>query len=316
MPKVDAKVIQELLDEIDALQKTVENAGQEGRDKLASINLSEVLNQVRLGGKFEPDGWDRGPESDQQVLLHKLTSIRESLHAAADLDGPPQEWHIMYKDYASNGYIITWTAVGLALTALLLWAIVSNWSRATGADFSSRTQLAINNIEAAWINTGKARTELSDAKAKLASVTVDSDRKVAQTTVDSKTQALAEAEKTEKSAVDEIIAISKTGPTEDSVLMMVILLGALGGSVHFFSSLVMFIGNRKLMRSWLPYYLAMPFLGAGLAAIVYMLLRVGIINVNPSGASAGGAGIANLNLTAIYAFAPSPDCLRGLQLIS
>jgi hypothetical protein len=34
-----------------------------------------------------------------------------------------------------------------------------------------------------------------------------------------------------------------------------------------------------------------------------MLLRVGIINVNPSGASPGGAGIANLNLTAIYAFA-------------
>ena len=38
-----------------------------------------------------------------------------------------------------------------------------------------------------------------------------------------------------------------------------------------------------------------------MAPIVYMLLRVGIIN--PSGVSGDGSSVANLNLMAIYAFA-------------
>jgi hypothetical protein len=82
---------------------------------------------------------------------------------------------------------------------------------------------------------------------------------------------------------------------------MVVLLGALGGALHFLGSLVKFIGNRQLKRSWLPYYLAMPFTGAGLSLIVYMLLRVGLIA--PTGTGGAGAGLAHLNLMAIYAFA-------------
>ena len=45
----------------------------------------------------------------------------------------------------------------------------------------------------------------------------------------------------------------------------------------------------------------MPFTGAGLAPIIYMMLRVGI--VSPSGISSNGSGVSNLNLMAIYAFA-------------
>jgi hypothetical protein len=58
---------------------------------------------------------------------------------------------------------------------------------------------------------------------------------------------------------------------------------------------------RKLKQSWLLFYLVMSWTGAGLAPIVYMLIRVGI--VSPSGAASGGTGLANLNLIAIYAFA-------------
>ena len=86
--------------------------------------------------------------------------------------------------------------------------------------------------------------------------------------------------------------------TEDIVLLMVILLGALGGSLHFVGSIVKYIGNRKLKRSWLSHYMAMPFVGAALAPIVYMLLRIGL--VNPTGVTGEGSGISSLNLIAIY----------------
>ncbi len=82
---------------------------------------------------------------------------------------------------------------------------------------------------------------------------------------------------------------------------MVILLGALGGTLHLVGSLVKYVGNRQLKRSWLLYYLYAPFAGAALAPILYMLLRVGILS--PTGGPSTGSNIVSLNLLAIYAFA-------------
>ena len=81
---------------------------------------------------------------------------------------------------------------------------------------------------------------------------------------------------------------------------MVVLLGALGGSLHLVGSLVKYVGNRQLKRSWLLYYFYTPVAGAALAPIVYMLLRSGfsVQQVHPPVAL-----ISNLNLIAIYAFA-------------
>ncbi len=79
------------------------------------------------------------------------------------------------------------------------------------------------------------------------------------------------------------------------------MLGALGGTLHLVSSLFKYVGNRRFKRSWILYYLAMPFTGAGLAPVVYLLLRVGVI-ASPGGAT-GGANLAHLNLVFIYAFA-------------
>jgi hypothetical protein len=88
---------------------------------------------------------------------------------------------------------------------------------------------------------------------------------------------------------------------EGVVIWMVMLLGALGGTLHAISSLVRFVGDRELKRSWVLHYLSLPVVGAMLAAIVYMLLRVGILA--PSTTSSDGGGVANLNFIAIYAFA-------------
>lgn len=89
-------------------------------------------------------------------------------------------------------------------------------------------------------------------------------------------------------------------PSEGTVLLMIIFMGLLGGCLHWTSSLAMFIGNGQLLRRWIPYYLIMPFEGAALAPVIYLLLRIGVLG---SGGGAGGGGTASLNLVSLYAFA-------------
>jgi hypothetical protein len=84
--------------------------------------------------------------------------------------------------------------------------------------------------------------------------------------------------------------------SEADLLRMVLLMGALGGSIHWMSSLANFIGNGNLYRRWVPYYLLAPLQGAALAVVVYLLLRVGVLS------NAGNAP-AHLNLLGLYAFA-------------
>jgi len=91
----------------------------------------------------------------------------------------------------------------------------------------------------------------------------------------------------------------QAGPNEWVVVVMCVMLGAIGGTLRLISSLVSYIGNRQLLTSWVPYYISMPFQGAILAPIVYLLLRVGILSPSVSGDSS----TALLNLVSIYAFA-------------
>ena len=88
--------------------------------------------------------------------------------------------------------------------------------------------------------------------------------------------------------------------TEGQVLRMVILMGALGGAIHWMSSLVNYIGNGNFFRRWIPYYLLAPFQGAALAMLVYLLLRVGVLAPPVSGTQNVGQ---ILNLLGLYAFA-------------
>jgi hypothetical protein len=82
---------------------------------------------------------------------------------------------------------------------------------------------------------------------------------------------------------------------ELEVLRMVIMMGILGGLLHYTSSLALYIGNRRLQRSWIVYYMLMPFEGAALAPIVYLLLRVGVLSP--------GSGTGSINTLGMYAFA-------------
>ena len=314
MAIIEARIIQETDDQIETFRKAIETAGEEGRNKLKSIKVDEVRQQVprTTEGKIDTAAWSVLGEGKQQEVYQRLVLVRDALHAAAELDGPTDPKHIMYAEYASNTAIIIWTIIGFLLTAGLLYMIALRWSQATGTDFTkkienaTRSQGALKEVED---KAEKAKAAVTDAKAQVAAAQDEKTRQEAQKAVEMRdreatakqSELTAVQAKAEKEALEAIKAIQKGGGSEGAVLTMVILLGALGGTLHLVSSLVMFIGNRQLKRSWLPYYLAMPFTGAGLAPIVYMLLRIGLIN--PSGVSSDGTAISSLNLIAIYAFA-------------
>lgn len=345
MAGIEAKIIQEMDDHIGTFKKFIETAGEEGRNKLKSIKVDEILREIpRKDGKVDTAGWDALGGDKQQEVYQRLVLVREALHDAAELDGPTDPKNIMYTEYASNTTIVIWTLLGFLLIAFLLVAIVPRWDQATGYKKQAPAEKGVQETtqkqdqgaaakqsEAAAL---QAKTEKEGAPEKLKAAAKEADKakevgsKIktrSPSAQDEKT--LKEAQKTaekkdQEAAVkqSEVATVqAKTGKeegrekpksgehhadkpiSEGSVLTMVILLGALGGSLHLVSSLVMFIGNRQLKRSWLPYYLAMPFTGAGLAPVVYMLLRVGL--VNPAGTATGGTGLSGLNFIAIYAFA-------------
>jgi hypothetical protein len=73
---------------------------------------------------------------------------------------------------------------------------------------------------------------------------------------------------------------------DERLLLLVLLCGALGGLVHALRSYYWYVGNRDLRRSWLLMYGLLPIVGALLAAIVYFLLRGGLVT---------GAGVPEAN---------------------
>lgn len=91
--------------------------------------------------------------------------------------------------------------------------------------------------------------------------------------------------------------MTKTVSTEVRLFIVVAIAGALGGLLHATRSFAWYVGHSSLKWRWLPYYIVTLFIGAGLATIVYVVVRGGIIsgkpdstaNLNPYGFAAIGA---------------------------
>lgn len=62
------------------------------------------------------------------------------------------------------------------------------------------------------------------------------------------------------------------------LFLLVLLAGALGACVHAVRSISWYVGNRSFVTSWLLYYYLRPFMGAGLAAIFYFVIRGGFFS--------------------------------------
>ncbi len=79
------------------------------------------------------------------------------------------------------------------------------------------------------------------------------------------------------------------------LLMLVMVAGALGSFLHTATSFTDFVGNDKLTRSWLWWYLMKPFIGMGLAVIFYLVIRGGFLS--------GGTEAGKVNIYGIAALA-------------
>jgi hypothetical protein len=65
---------------------------------------------------------------------------------------------------------------------------------------------------------------------------------------------------------------------EVSLILIVVLAGALGGQVRSLRSLAWYTGNKELRKSWLLQYIFSPFLGATLAIVIYFVIRGGFVS--------------------------------------
>lgn len=84
-------------------------------------------------------------------------------------------------------------------------------------------------------------------------------------------------------------------PPSRRYLLIVALAGALGSYVHLATSFAVYAGNRQLKASWVWWYVLRPFIGTGLAIILYFVVRGGLL--------AGNGSEEDLNLYGIAAIA-------------
>jgi len=63
-----------------------------------------------------------------------------------------------------------------------------------------------------------------------------------------------------------------------TILLLVLLAGALGGTIHSVRSFFYYVGNRDFKWSWVPMYGFRPLTGAALACIFFICVNGGIIS--------------------------------------
>ena len=109
--------------------------------------------------------------------------------------------------------------------------------------------------------------------------------------------------------------------TDLRLFVIVALAGALGALMHSMRSLAWYVGHGMLKWRWIPYYVITLLLGAGLATIIYIVVRGGLFastsgdkSVNPYGFGAVAAltglfteqALEMLRKVATDFFAPAP----------
>lgn len=77
------------------------------------------------------------------------------------------------------------------------------------------------------------------------------------------------------------------------LILLVMVAGALGSFIHVATSFADYVGNNKLVKTWMWWYLLRPFIGMLLAVIFYVAIRGGFLstgtqagNINPFGIAA------------------------------
>lgn len=87
---------------------------------------------------------------------------------------------------------------------------------------------------------------------------------------------------------------SHTFSGEVTILLIVMLMGALGALVYTSSALVTRVANKNFDSQWTLWYLVHPPLGSSLAVIFYMIARGGLVNLSVSTGDLNLYGVAAL----------------------
>jgi len=332
MANLSSAAVATLVSEITGLRKALEgtlvdNAEIGKRFDAASSGL------LTPGGSLDTAKWENLTPAQQTGVEAQLSKLRQELvdlrEVYAHEDGPADERSLMYKEYASNKAIIALTVIALLGLFGNLTLICHEWEAATAGtrgilEFgtpSYSTKLAKADAIGLTPTPSPASSERSDLTTKLAPTPAQSVVSITPgPSPETASAATATPPATSKSpARSPAAGLTATAPhspsdenkedkkelvgkvTEQAVLWMVILLGALGGFLYLASSMATYVGNRQLLRSWIVYYILIPFQGAALAPLIYLLLRVGVLN--PANPTSSGRPMESLNLMGIYAFA-------------
>lgn len=99
-------------------------------------------------------------------------------------------------------------------------------------------------------------------------------------------------------------------PSGRSLFFIVLITGAIGGALHSLRSFGWYVGQRELFWSWIPSYFLLPFVGATLGLIFYLMIGSGFLTTN-----GGDTPLVIIAVTALVGMF-SPQAVQKLKEIS
>ncbi len=93
---------------------------------------------------------------------------------------------------------------------------------------------------------------------------------------------------------------------------LVVVAGMLGGFIHVATSAADYIGNRRLSRSWIYWYLLRFPVGSSLAIVVYLLIRGGLLTGTASSTQLQPYGVVGIAALAGLFSKQATDKLRDV----
>jgi hypothetical protein len=316
-----------LVGEIGNLRKALEGTLID-RVELDKRYAAATAGVLTPNGAFDKAAWENLNPKQQLEVDSRVSKLRQELEALQEAyghqDGPADPQSFMHKEYASNTAIIWLTVLAFLGLSLDLALICHEWETATAGtkgilDFTKPSvSIAIRKAQgtgavSAPSPSPKQRTALkpnatlapplsalstpSGPTSEAAGAAVSP----ADATVPTRSVSEGSPLTSPSPEKNREMATTPGRPTEEAVLWMVILMGALGGFLRLASSMANYVGERQLLRSWIIYYILTPLQGAALAPLIYLLLRVGVLS--PANATVNGRPTESLNLIGIYAFA-------------
>jgi hypothetical protein len=101
------------------------------------------------------------------------------------------------------------------------------------------------------------------------------------------------------------------GPDARTLLLMVLMAGAMGGALHGLFSIAVYVGERQFKQSWVLWYLLLPWKGALIALVFFLIVRAGFFS--PQGSTSQDMLLIGLSaLVGVF----TPQAMEKLKKIT